>query len=37
MGMEGLQNIAKPAVRRWLIVGVILIAVCLAAAVLLSR
>ncbi|MER9459662.1 hypothetical protein NKI80_07130 [Mesorhizobium sp. M0387] len=30
MGMEGLQNLAEPAVRRWLIVGAILLALCLA-------
>ncbi|MER9912777.1 hypothetical protein NKJ71_19315 [Mesorhizobium sp. M0050] len=27
--MEGLQNLAEPVVRRWLIVGAILLAICL--------
>ena len=36
MGMEGFQNLAEPAVRRWLMVAGILIVVCIAAMVLLS-
>lgn len=36
MGMEGLQNLAEPAFRRWLAVAAVLIAVCIAAIVLLS-
>jgi hypothetical protein len=36
MGMEGMQSLAAPAIRRWLTVGGVGVATCIAAIMLLS-
>lgn len=37
MGMEGLQSLAEPVVRRWLIAAGVLMVVCIVAIVVLSK